>query len=150
LKTLISEIGGRKTTRPVFHISYACKLANELLAMKDDAERWKLMYHVWLGMLCYSASMCRGYLHAKSLGEGGEFLSLVWLVLSLKGSRLWPTSFRCRRRHKLLLTKKKQARALLMTRLSCRRRHKLLLTKKKQARELLMTSFSGSRRFIIL
>jgi hypothetical protein len=38
-------------------------------------------------MLCYSASMCRGYLHAKSLGEGGEFLSYVWLLISLIGGR---------------------------------------------------------------
>jgi hypothetical protein len=30
--------------------------------------------------------MCRGYLHAKSLGEGGEFLSYLWLVLSLRGA----------------------------------------------------------------
>ena len=42
---------------------------------------------VWVEMLCYSASRCRGYLHAKSLGEGGEFLSFVWLVLSLKGAK---------------------------------------------------------------
>ena len=45
------------------------------------------MYQVWLGILCYSASMCRAYLHAMSLGEGGEFLSFVWLVLSLKGAK---------------------------------------------------------------
>lgn len=38
-------------------------------------------------MLFYSASMCRGYLHAKRLGEGGEFLSFVWLILSLKGAK---------------------------------------------------------------
>jgi hypothetical protein len=50
-------------------------------------KRWELMYRVWVGMLCYSASMCRGYLHAKSLGEGGEFLSYVWLVISLKGAK---------------------------------------------------------------
>jgi hypothetical protein len=91
LKKLISEIAGFKvipnTTRPVFHIITACKLAKELLAMEDNAWRWKLMYQVWLGMLCYSATMCRGYLHAKSLGEGGEFLSFVWLVLSLKGAK---------------------------------------------------------------
>jgi hypothetical protein len=30
--------------------------------------------------------MCRGYLHAKSLGEGGEFLSVVWLIVTLKGA----------------------------------------------------------------
>jgi hypothetical protein len=33
------------------------------------------------GMLCFSASRCRGYLHAKSLGTGGEYLSYVWLLL---------------------------------------------------------------------
>ncbi|CAL4995565.1 unnamed protein product [Urochloa decumbens] len=68
-----------------FHIPQACKLANELMHLDDD-KRARVMYRVWLGMLCYSASMCRGYLHAKSLAEGGEFLSFIWLVLSLKGA----------------------------------------------------------------
>ncbi|KAL6840849.1 hypothetical protein ACP4OV_029375 [Aristida adscensionis] len=69
------------------HIHQACLLAEELLKIQDDATRWELMYRVWVGMLCYSASMCRGYLHAKSLGEGGEFLSYVWLVISLSGAK---------------------------------------------------------------
>ncbi|XP_062225003.1 uncharacterized protein LOC133923751 [Phragmites australis] len=69
-----------------FHIVEACKIAKELLALTEET-RWAVMYYVWVGMLCYSASMCRGYLHAKSLGEGGEFLSFVWLVLSLKGAK---------------------------------------------------------------
>ncbi|CAL4903634.1 unnamed protein product [Urochloa decumbens] len=64
----------------------ACKLAKELMGI-DEEKRWHLMYRVWVGMLCYSASMCRGYLHAKSLGEGGEFLSYVWLIISLTGSK---------------------------------------------------------------
>jgi hypothetical protein len=64
----------------------ACKLSDELMEVRPEETRWELMYRAWLGMLCYSASMCRGYLHAKSLGEGGEFLSFVWLVLSLKGA----------------------------------------------------------------
>jgi hypothetical protein len=68
-------------------IDDACKLAEELLRMKDDDDRWNLMHRVWVGMLCYSASMCRGYLHAKSLGEGGEFLSYVWLLISLQGAK---------------------------------------------------------------
>ncbi|CAN6353244.1 unnamed protein product [Urochloa humidicola] len=65
----------------------ACKLAKELMSIEDDDTRWHLMYRVWVGMLCYSASMCRGYLHAKSLGEGGEFLSYVWLIISLTGTK---------------------------------------------------------------
>ncbi|RLN11959.1 hypothetical protein C2845_PM09G00560 [Panicum miliaceum] len=64
----------------------ACKLSDEL-EVRPEETRWELMYRAWLGMLCYSATMCRGYLHAKSLGEGGEFLSFVWLVLSLKGTK---------------------------------------------------------------
>jgi len=36
-------------------------------------------------MLCFSAGRCRGYLHAKSLGQGGEYLSYVWLLMSYMG-----------------------------------------------------------------
>ena len=32
-------------------------------------------------------ALCRSDLHAKSLGEGGEFLSNVWLLISLIGGR---------------------------------------------------------------
>ncbi|KAF8711084.1 hypothetical protein HU200_029089 [Digitaria exilis] len=32
-----------------------------------------------------TANALRGYLHAKSLGKGGEYLSHVWLLLSLMG-----------------------------------------------------------------
>ncbi|XP_066357863.1 uncharacterized protein [Miscanthus floridulus] len=67
-------------------IDDACNLAKELLDIEDENDRWHLMHLVWVGMLCYSASMCRGYLHAKSLGEGGEFLSYVWLLISLQGA----------------------------------------------------------------
>jgi hypothetical protein len=28
---------------------------------------------------------CRGYLHAKSLGKGGEYLSYIWLLMSYMG-----------------------------------------------------------------
>jgi hypothetical protein len=66
-------------------IDDACKLAEELLGIPKDTTRWELMHRLWVGMLCYSASMCRSDLHAKSLGEGGEFLSNVWLLISLIG-----------------------------------------------------------------
>nr|CAB3490093.1 unnamed protein product [Digitaria exilis] len=68
-------------------INQAWELAKELVDIGDDKARWELMYRVWVGLLCYSASMCRGYQHAKSLGEGGEFLSFVWLVIALKGAK---------------------------------------------------------------
>ncbi|CAN6221252.1 unnamed protein product [Urochloa humidicola] len=88
LLEIIEEEG--KAEHPAYPLIHdACRLSDELLGMLDDGSGtgWEVMYRVWLGMLCYSASMCRGYLHAKSLGEGGEFLSFVWLVLSLKGAK---------------------------------------------------------------
>ncbi|TKW19250.1 hypothetical protein SEVIR_4G008500v4 [Setaria viridis] len=86
LLEIIQEEG--KSEPPVYPLIHdACKLSDELRELQADGTGWEVMYRVWLGMLCYSASMCRGYLHAKSLGEGGEFLSFVWLVLSLTGAK---------------------------------------------------------------
>ena len=50
------------------------------MEVRPEEKRWELMYRAWVGLLFYSAS-------AKSLGEGGEFLSFVWLMLSLKGAK---------------------------------------------------------------
>ena len=57
------------------------------MGLDDEEKRWQVIQGVWVEMLCYSAARCRGYLHAKSLGEGGEFLTYVWLVLMLKGAK---------------------------------------------------------------
>jgi hypothetical protein len=58
-------------------------LAKNLLDLND--EMWEVIEGVWVEMLCYSASRCRGYLHAKSLGTGGELLTFVWLLWSHMG-----------------------------------------------------------------
>ena len=47
----------------------------------NGKKMWKVIKGVWVEMLCFSAGRCRGYLHAKSLGSGGEYLSYVWLLL---------------------------------------------------------------------
>ncbi|CAM0952950.1 unnamed protein product [Alopecurus aequalis] len=66
-------------------VSNASKLAKALMELSDDKERWTVIQGVWVEMLCYSASRCRGYLHAKSLGDGGECLTTIWLLLSFMG-----------------------------------------------------------------
>uniref|UniRef100_A0ACD5XZ38 Uncharacterized protein n=1 Tax=Avena sativa TaxID=4498 RepID=A0ACD5XZ38_AVESA len=66
-------------------VSDACNLTKALMELADEKERWTVIQGVWVEMLCYSASRCRGYLHAKSLGEGGEYLSTVWLLWSFMG-----------------------------------------------------------------
>ncbi|KAF7067192.1 hypothetical protein CFC21_073113 [Triticum aestivum] len=65
-------------------VSNACKLAKALMELGGD-ERWTVIQGVWVEMLCYSASRCRGYLHAKSLGDGGECLTYIYLLWSFMG-----------------------------------------------------------------
>ncbi|TVU25070.1 hypothetical protein EJB05_27549, partial [Eragrostis curvula] len=55
-----------------------------------DDKMWAVIQGVWVEMLCFSAGRCRGYLHAKSLGKGGEYLSYVWLLLSYMGMETMP------------------------------------------------------------
>ncbi|CAN6335054.1 unnamed protein product [Urochloa humidicola] len=70
-------------------ISNAHKLAEGLIGL-DDTRRWEVIQGVWVEMLCYSASRCRGYEHAKSLAHGGEFLTNVWLLWSVMGMETLP------------------------------------------------------------
>ncbi|CAO2149313.1 unnamed protein product [Urochloa humidicola] len=54
-------------------------------AKEEDERMWGVIQGVWVEMLCFSAGRCRGYLHAKSLSNGGEYLTYVWLLLSYMG-----------------------------------------------------------------
>jgi hypothetical protein len=71
-------------------ISNARKLAEALIGLDDEGKRWEVIQGVWVEMLCYSASRCRGYEHAKSLAHGGEFLTNVWLLWSCMGMETLP------------------------------------------------------------
>jgi hypothetical protein len=66
-------------------IPEACRLAEALMELGNEKRRWQLIQGVWVEMLCYSAARCRGYLHAKSLGDGGEYLSYIWLLWVFMG-----------------------------------------------------------------
>ncbi|KXG28745.1 uncharacterized protein LOC8071949 isoform X2 [Sorghum bicolor] len=68
-------------------VRQAWSVAEELMdSHKGNEEKmWTVMQGVWVEMLCFSASRCKGYLHAKSLGTGGEYLSYVWLLLLYMG-----------------------------------------------------------------
>ncbi|KAL6843031.1 hypothetical protein ACP4OV_027344 [Aristida adscensionis] len=63
----------------------AWRLAKELMELPTEEKRWSVIEGVWVEMLCFSAGRCRGYLHARSLGTGGEYLSYVWLLLTFMG-----------------------------------------------------------------
>lgn len=77
------------TTQESFIID-AWKLAKALLDLGDEKKMWDVIEGVWVEMLCFSASRCRGYLHAKSLGTGGELLTYIWILLSHMGMETLP------------------------------------------------------------
>ncbi|KAG8100156.1 hypothetical protein GUJ93_ZPchr0013g37793 [Zizania palustris] len=66
-------------------IDDAWSIAQVLLDLRDEDKMWRVIEGVWVEMLCFSAARCRGYLHAKGLGTGVEFLSYVWLLLHYMG-----------------------------------------------------------------
>lgn len=59
-------------------------LAKDLKQMvaQQPNEAWEMTSKVWLEMLCYGASHCRGDAHAQQLKQGGELLTFVWLLMA--------------------------------------------------------------------
>ncbi|KAK1686363.1 hypothetical protein QYE76_047211 [Lolium multiflorum] len=84
-------------------------LAEGLMDLGGD-KTWKVVQGVWLEMMCFSAGRCRGFLHAKALGTGGEFLSYVWLALAYSGMETFPE--RLQRTKKLHLSVEKRKHLL--------------------------------------
>ncbi|TVU10482.1 hypothetical protein EJB05_44016, partial [Eragrostis curvula] len=79
-----SEMQSTNGSQEEGFIHDAWSLAQGLQALGDE-KMWEVIQGVWLEMLCFSAGRCRGYLHAKALGAGGELLTYVWLLLSNMG-----------------------------------------------------------------
>ncbi|MQM18342.1 hypothetical protein Taro_051331 [Colocasia esculenta] len=61
----------------------ACRLAKALMGLKE--KKWGVIGVVWMEMLGYAASNCRGYFHAKQLSAGGELLTHVWFLMAHLG-----------------------------------------------------------------
>ena len=82
-------------------------LAQALMQLDDDDKMWKVIRGVWVEMLFFSAGRCRGYLHAKSLCDGGEYLTFVSLLMSHAGLEIFPDK---QQRVKLRLPKEQRVR----------------------------------------
>ncbi|CAN6356458.1 unnamed protein product [Urochloa humidicola] len=80
-------------------IGYSWSLAQGLMGLGSEEKMWRVIQGVWIEMLCFSASRSRGYLHAKSLGSGGEFLSYIWLLWAYAGMETFSERLQ-RRQHR--------------------------------------------------
>ena len=80
---IIAKVESKGACCPSF-IRDAWAIAEVLLNLGNKKMK-HVIKGVWVEMLCFSASRCRGYLHAKSLGAGGELLTYVWLLLLSMG-----------------------------------------------------------------
>ncbi|KAF9587744.1 hypothetical protein IFM89_004721 [Coptis chinensis] len=56
----------------------AVKLAKQLDELPN---KWMIIGEVWVELLSYSASHCRGNAHAARLSKGGELLMFVWFLM---------------------------------------------------------------------
>ncbi|TKW08988.1 hypothetical protein SEVIR_6G061900v4 [Setaria viridis] len=78
----IIEKMGSSEEGDIVHDSWV--LAQKLMELGEE-KMWEVIEGVWIEMLCFSAARCRGYLHTKSLGTGGEYLTFVSLLMSHAG-----------------------------------------------------------------
>ena len=51
--------------------------ASGLKSILDRDKKWTAISDVWMEMLAYVTSQCRGNYHAQQLQRGGEFLTRV-------------------------------------------------------------------------
>ncbi|GLT44978.1 hypothetical protein SLA2020_188470 [Shorea laevis] len=55
------------------------------LKQQDNHYPWKEMSQIWVELMCYAAINCRPNVHAQQPSQGGELITLVWLMMNHMG-----------------------------------------------------------------
>ncbi|KAK1661176.1 hypothetical protein QYE76_049335 [Lolium multiflorum] len=69
--------GTQRQQGAITHLAWS--IAKVLSGLPEE-KMWNVIEGVWVEMMCFSAARCRGYLHAKGLATGVEYLTCVWLL----------------------------------------------------------------------
>ncbi|CAL4891726.1 unnamed protein product [Urochloa decumbens] len=73
-------------------LDIGCKLAAELIHHTPGEASYgtslEMIFEVWVEMLCYTAYRCNENFHAKHLSDGGEFMTVVALLMIYMSSGL--------------------------------------------------------------
>lgn len=69
-----------KGDRSKYVLFHGCRLASKLDKIESQEEKWEIISEVWVEMLIYAATKCKGSYHAQQLRRGGELLTHVWLM----------------------------------------------------------------------
>ncbi|KAI3797077.1 hypothetical protein L1987_39767 [Smallanthus sonchifolius] len=81
LDVLPSKVKGDRSKSVLFD---GCRLSLTLKKMERE-RMWEVMSQVWIEILAYAATHCRGSHHEQQLRKGGEFLTHVWLLMAHLG-----------------------------------------------------------------
>ncbi|KAL6653121.1 hypothetical protein ACP70R_012046 [Stipagrostis hirtigluma subsp. patula] len=68
------------------------KLATELLCKESEMPEpvlLQVVFGVWVEMLCYAAHHCSRESHARQLNNGGELITIVWLLTTSEFNRVY-------------------------------------------------------------
>ncbi|XP_015691954.1 uncharacterized protein LOC102713074 [Oryza brachyantha] len=82
-RILLISSHGEEAVKPgpkVPRLTYAQNVARDL-SKWDKEDPVDVLFDLWIDFLMYAANRCNRESHAKKLNKGGEFLTIVWLMI---------------------------------------------------------------------
>ncbi|CAM0943499.1 unnamed protein product [Alopecurus aequalis] len=74
--------GSGSTDHSVRFLSEGARIAVYLERIKTPEEKWRVLAEFWANMMLWIASSDRAVAHATSMATGGEFVTLIWALLT--------------------------------------------------------------------
>nr|AHW98585.1 hypothetical protein [Oryza punctata] len=79
LADIILHLESRSHQSEIPRLKYALAIADIVLKRKEDIK--DMLFYLWTDFLIYAANRCNRESHARNLNTGGEFTTVVWLMI---------------------------------------------------------------------